>query len=365
MIHWNSGLGQISRQNRHWFFPPDFSRRDRDGPPSLFLSSSHLLYFSATSSSCSLMTSLFSEVLSSLGVWEGEDSATETPTQRALKKLPEKKKTHNEREKRSSRSSEAESGSSSSPTDLHELNALARLRCWAAIEECAAQVDAIHHTTLTKAGNAPLHSAISNGAPLSTIQALVVANPPSVAFPNHFGNLPLHFVAWKNKSTEAFAVCEFLLTYYPQAARHANRHGNLPLHHATNYKAHPDLVQLLWRAYPGAIEIRNDKGQTPLDHAMHRLGKHHDVVKMLQGSTSRNFVYHQQQHSQQPSSIKYLNVVANNNHNRGLRSQVYPEEQKDVSSNNRETAAEDLRYSTAKEALPEIKTDTWHEVDLS
>jgi hypothetical protein len=295
------------------------------------------------------MTTTLSGILSSLVDWE--DESKETPTQRALKKKFPKKNPPT----KSFWSSPVPSQSSSSiATDLQDLNTLARLRSWAAIEECAAQVDSSHHTTLTKAGNAALHTAISNGAPLSTIQALVIANPPSVAFPNHFGNLPLHFVAWKNKSSEAFAICEFLLAYYPQASRHLNRHGNLPLHHAAFYKAHPDLVQLLWRAYPNAVGIKNDKGLTPLDQAVDRHGDSHSVVKMLQGLTSRNYVYQQYQ----PSPALYLDIIAQKitrikDQDDSLRQQQHHQQSQHTH-----------KHSTTQDAVPEIKIDTWHDVEL-
>jgi len=284
--------------------------------------------------------------------------------------------------------------STTNALDLQDLNALARLRCWSMIEQCAGQVDTNHHTTLTEAGSAPLHSAICNGAPLTTIQALVVANPPSVAFPNHFGNLPLHFIAWKNKSCESLAICEFLLTYFPQAAKHVNRHGNVPLHHATNYKAHIDFIQLLWRANPTALSMKNDKGQTPLDHAIHRYGKNHDIVKMLQGSTTRNYVYQQHRQPQhqhhQPSSspspstfLSAMDKLPTHHHykTKEERRSTDSGDHRDLhvgSSFEQQQQQEDShlpsppsyhhehQYSTAnKEALPEIMTHTWHDVDLS
>ncbi len=232
--------------------------------------------------------------------------------------------------------------------DLQDLNTLARLRCWNAIEQCASTVDSVHHTTFTPAGNAPLHSAISNGAPMSTIQALVVANPPSVALGNNFGNTPLHFAAWKNKYQESFAIVEFLLDYYPQSAKVLNKHGNLPLHHATNYKAHPDIVQLLYRSYPKAVHIRNDKGLTPLDLAIHRLGEKHQVVAMLKGAT-RNYVYQQHLGGRTKPTIFVKGG-----------SQSYDKYDKHDNTN-----MSINRYSTAKEDLVEIQADVWDEVDLS
>jgi len=334
----------------------------------------------------------FTEIFTTIQDWANESN--ETPTQRALKKkLPhlDKNKSKKDTNVNNNNNSTSDSfwslfglaeasPSTAASTDLQDLNTLARLRCWSAIEQCASQIDSVHHTTLTKAGSAPLHSAISNGAPLSTIQALVVANPPSVAFPNHFGNLPLHFCAWKNKAPEAFSIGEFLLTYYPQAAKHSNRHGNLPLHHATNYKASIDVVQLLWRAYPAGVSRPNDKGLTPLDYALRRHGASHPIVLMLQGSTSRNYVYpkyhsqQQQPHDEEegqghPQSLEglYLERIAattttTTTTTAVMRNNQDRHHQEDAQSQSQQQQRH--RYSTAKEALPEIQTDTWHEVDL-
>ena len=347
------------------------------------------------SSSTPSFTGIFNTLLA-----DWADETNETPTQRALKKkLPplDKNKKKNDSNVTNhtfdsiwSMFGLAESSPSTASTDLQDLNTLARLRCWSAIEQCASQIDSIHHTTLTKAGSAPLHSAISNGAPLSTIQALVVANPPSVAFPNHFGNLPLHFCAWKNKSPDTFSIGEFLLSYYPQAAKHSNRHGNVPLHHAANYKASIDLVQLLWRAYPAAVSTRNDMGHTPLDYALRRHGESHAIVQMLQGSTSRNYVYpkyqsHQQQHPPEEEDdrpfpeerIVATTTTTTSTMPTSSRSRVVMSKSKDlydyhqdeinvknVNVQSQSQPSNRRQYSTAKEALPEIQTDTWHEVDL-
>ena len=116
-------------------------------------------------------------------------------------------------------------GTNIEDADLQDLHTLAKLKCWSTIERYATTYDSIQHTTLT-AGNAPLHTAISHHAPLSVVHALVLANPPSVALPNKFGNTPLHFCAWKNKSTDAVQVAQFLLEYHPQSAKVVNKTGN-------------------------------------------------------------------------------------------------------------------------------------------
>jgi ankyrin repeat protein len=179
-------------------------------------------------------------------------------------------------------------------TSLQDLNHLCQQKNWSAVEKYALVYESIYHTTF-QSGSAPLHTAISNGAPLYAIQALVQANPPSVAYANIYGNLPLHFAAWKKNT--ALQVVAFLLQYYPQGACIANKAGDLPLHYATNFKASVETVQLIYQAHPAAIHVQNKKGKTPLENAKCRFiaGEDHDkVIALLQGETGKQYGVHEQ-----------------------------------------------------------------------
>lgn len=309
------------------------------------------------------MTSTLQSFFSVLGRHDhGDDhensAATKSPTSGRFSHRGSRKGVSPKEPKSSSTSKTPDS------QDLQDLNTLARLRCWSAIEQCASTVDSIHHITLTPAGNAPLHSAISNGAPLSTIQALVVASPTSVAVGNNFGNTPLHFAAWKNKYPESSTIVHFLLDFYPQSAKVLNKHGNLPLHHATNYKAHPDIVQLLYRAFPKAVHVRNDKGQTPLDLAIHRLGEKHSVVAMLQGDT-RNFVYQHGLLSQSDLVVRHQTKHNYNNQGKPKRRDDDHDNHDVPNDVSPSRLNHKYHYSTSKEDHIAILTDVWDEVDLS
>lgn len=95
---------------------------------------------------------------------------------------------------------------------------------------------------------------------------------------NNYGNLELHFTAWKKGPLE----CEkLLLKVYPKGAAQKINHGNLPLHYAAHYNAPRGSS---YHAYPeGALQKNNDNN-TPLDLAIAD-GASSNVVALLQGKT--------------------------------------------------------------------------------
>lgn len=98
---------------------------------------------------------------------------------------------------------------------------------------------------------------------------------------NNYGNLALHFTAWKKGPLD---VEKLLLQVYPQGAAQRNNHGNLPLHYAAHYNAPLEVVEALYNAYPeGALE-KNHDNNTPLDLAIAD-GASPNVVALLQGKS--------------------------------------------------------------------------------
>lgn len=98
---------------------------------------------------------------------------------------------------------------------------------------------------------------------------------------NNYGNLALHFTAWKKGPLE---VEKLLLKIYPEGAAQKNNHGNLPLHYAAHYNAPLEVVEALYNAYPeGALQKNNDNN-TPLDLAIAD-GASPNVVALLQGQS--------------------------------------------------------------------------------
>jgi hypothetical protein len=77
--------------------------------------------------------------------------------------------------------------SSSSPeVDLGpDLNKLCQKKDWQSVIPLAHLSPSIYEKTIA-AANTPLHTAISNYAPLEVVQALVFAYPPSVSYQNRY-----------------------------------------------------------------------------------------------------------------------------------------------------------------------------------
>lgn len=96
---------------------------------------------------------------------------------------------------------------------------------------------------------------------------------------NNYGNLPLHFTAWKKGPLEAEKL---LLKVYPEGAAQKNNHGNLPLHYAAHYNAPMEVVEALYKAYPEGANQKNNDNNTPLDLAIAD-GASPNVVALLQG----------------------------------------------------------------------------------
>lgn len=98
---------------------------------------------------------------------------------------------------------------------------------------------------------------------------------------NNYGNLALHFTAWKKGPLD---VEKLLLKVYPEGAAQKNNHGNLPLHYAAHYNAPLEVVEALYHAYPEGASQKNNDNNTPLDLAIAD-GASPNVVALLQGKS--------------------------------------------------------------------------------
>jgi hypothetical protein len=113
------------------------------------------------------------------------------------------------------------------------------------------------------------------------VESLLEAYPEAASMTNNYGNLPLHFTAWKKGPLE---VEKLLLKVYPEGAAQKNNHGNLPLHYAAHYNAPMEVVEALYKAYPEGANQKNNDNNTPLDLAIAD-GASPNVVALLQGKS--------------------------------------------------------------------------------
>jgi SpoVK/Ycf46/Vps4 family AAA+-type ATPase len=110
-------------------------------------------------------------------------------------------------------------------------------------------------------------------------ESILECYPEAASMTNNYGNLPLHFTAWKKGPLE---VEKLLLKVYPEGAAQKNNHGNLPLHYAAHYNAPLEVVEALYNAYPEGSTMKNNDNNTPLDLAIAD-GASPNVVALLQG----------------------------------------------------------------------------------
>lgn len=118
-------------------------------------------------------------------------------------------------------------------------------------------------------------------SPLTPIEALLEGYPEAASLTNNYGNLALHFCAWKKGPLD---VEKLLLKVYPEGAAQKNNHGNLPLHYAAHYNAPLEVVEALYHAYPDGAHQKNNDNNTPLDLAIAD-GASPNVVALLQGKS--------------------------------------------------------------------------------
>lgn len=126
-----------------------------------------------------------------------------------------------------------------------------------------------------------LPSSHENSCFITIIEALLEAYPEAASMTNNYGNLPLHFTAWKKGPLD---VEQLLLKVYPEGAAQKNNHGNLPLHYAAHYNAPLEVVEALYKAFPEGAAMKNNDNNTPLDLAIAD-GASPNVVALLQGKT--------------------------------------------------------------------------------
>jgi hypothetical protein len=121
----------------------------------------------------------------------------------------------------------------------------------------------------------PIHDAVSVGAPLDVIDALIRANSDGLIQRERVASrLPLH-VACKRAPVDPRLI-KLLVKYSPEAAAEADKFGRIPLHYALENSCSQEVVKHLLRACPNAARAQDHEGTTPL-HLACRFG-HSTIV---------------------------------------------------------------------------------------
>eukprot|EP00579_Thalassiosira_antarctica_P014860 CAMPEP_0201950948 /NCGR_PEP_ID=MMETSP0903-20130614/56751_1 /ASSEMBLY_ACC=CAM_ASM_000552 /TAXON_ID=420261 /ORGANISM="Thalassiosira antarctica, Strain CCMP982" /LENGTH=675 /DNA_ID=CAMNT_0048494205 /DNA_START=1 /DNA_END=2027 /DNA_ORIENTATION=+ len=117
----------------------------------------------------------------------------------------------------------------------------------------------------------PIHLACRRGQ-LDKVKYLLKLYPESIDMKAKNGFLPIHDAAhWGGK--HKIEIIQFLLMHQPDGASravstrqgHAVHEGRLPLHLACDNGMNPNAVQVLFDAYPEAIQSKDLHGKVPLD----------------------------------------------------------------------------------------------------
>jgi ankyrin repeat protein len=88
----------------------------------------------------------------------------------------------------------------------------------------------------------PLHWACSGGAPVTIVQALLLAYPSAARKQDTEGSTPLHFACHYAASA---SVVEALVSVYPDASQRQDKYGRTPLYHAVDKSASLAVLQAL------------------------------------------------------------------------------------------------------------------------
>lgn len=147
-----------------------------------------------------------------------------------------------------------------------------------------------------------LHFACQHQAPPSTLELLAKRYPESLCTRETKGRYPIHFACAKGLAPIAI---DFLLMKLPSAAIVQDNFGKTPLHYvcesyAYNYenildnayrsseKSTSKVVSMILDAYPGAANVEDLYGMSPIEYAIESdmdIG----IIKLMQKSSRENW----------------------------------------------------------------------------
>jgi ankyrin repeat protein len=114
-------------------------------------------------------------------------------------------------------------------------------------------------------GLLPLHFAVSVQHPnILNVRALIETNDKVLAMPDHRGWLPLHWCAYNCRDA---SVLRLLIKTDEDAVYAVNKRGKLPFQMAA-YNRHVEIMDVLYKKNPEAVEGLDYNGNTPLHDAV-------------------------------------------------------------------------------------------------
>jgi ankyrin repeat protein len=123
-----------------------------------------------------------------------------------------------------------------------------------------------------------LFQAIERKCSYGEVERILLKHPKAVKQKDNYGMLPLHHALYCKASPN---IIKMLFEAYPEAVKVKDCfYGMLPLHVALRHKASPDITTMLFAAYPEAAEVENTDGNLPL-HIAVKYNASPDKIKML------------------------------------------------------------------------------------
>mmetsp|Transcript_4445 Transcript_4445/g.5149 ORF Transcript_4445/g.5149 Transcript_4445/m.5149 type:complete len:656 (+) Transcript_4445:143-2110(+) len=131
----------------------------------------------------------------------------------------------------------------------------------------------------------PLHNACRFGAPLGLLSMMLQLTTTYKADP-YTGSLPIHLACQYSPCAETI---QLLLCHDSGCAKEKNNRGQLPMHLICLNKAmEARAIQLLIKAFPGAVNYKDKDGKRPLDYAGESLDSElYKVMERLQAFLER------------------------------------------------------------------------------
>jgi hypothetical protein len=172
-------------------------------------------------------------------------------------------------------------------SSFHSFSSLVATKDWESIKVAVAihpplaskWIFGIEDTSASIYKRLLLHCACVYGGPIDLISTLIKFNPSSVETidPTDMST-SLSLACFANASLE---VIRLLIKAYPKAIDMVNVYGQVPLHVAVLSKAPYSTIELLVEENPNLVLLKDNDGETPINYAKTVYGEKHTEYEFL------------------------------------------------------------------------------------
>uniref|UniRef100_A0A7R9WIX1 Uncharacterized protein n=1 Tax=Pseudictyota dubia TaxID=2749911 RepID=A0A7R9WIX1_9STRA len=127
----------------------------------------------------------------------------------------------------------------------------------------------------------PIHEAVSMGAPVNVVKALVEAFPQGLTErESAYRRLPIHIACRHGGDKMDKEVVKYLIGAYPLGVATDDILGRVPLHYTCSNGAEEEIVDMLMTSCAGATRAYDRRGWLPI-HVACSVGASYHVVKVM------------------------------------------------------------------------------------